>query len=142
MIIRRAKRVDIEDINSLLRTYGLATVDTSYINHRDVCLVAEHEGEIVGMVWAGLMRGNKSAYVDYFTVKPDLAHKGVGHALARECLARMRKLGVERAFGIIKHDGFHNKSAMNALKMGMYSDEAPYTYVYGFTEHSAKELGV
>lgn len=140
--IRRAKRADLANINTLLSTYGLQTIDNSYINHRDICLVAEAEGEIVGLVWAGLMRSNKYAYVDYFTVRADLAHKGVGNALARECLAKMHKLGVERAFGMIKQDKWHDKSAFNALKMGMYSDEAPFTYVYGSVEHSAREAGV
>jgi N-acetylglutamate synthase-like GNAT family acetyltransferase len=88
------------------------------------------------------MRQNKSAYVDYFTVARTHAKSGIGHALAKEALLRMRRLGVERAFGIIEQDEFHDKSAFNALKMGMYAQERPYTYVYGFVPHSCRELGL
>lgn len=140
--IRRAKRADIDQINQLLGSYGLQTIDQSFVNHRDIALVAESEGQIVGFVWAGLMRQNKSAYLDYFTVSREHARQGVGHALARETLNRFKRMGVERAFGVIERDEFHDKSALNALKMGMYAQERPYTYVYGYVSHSCRELGL
>jgi N-acetylglutamate synthase-like GNAT family acetyltransferase len=141
-MIRRAKRADLAQINQLLNTYGLSTIDRSFVNHRDVALVAEIDGKVVGFVWAGLMRQNKTAYIDYFTVSKELSKQGVGHTLARETLTLFNKLGVERAFGVIERDEFHDKSAFNALKMGMYAQERPYTYVYGFIPHSCKELRI
>jgi N-acetylglutamate synthase-like GNAT family acetyltransferase len=141
-MIRRAKRTDLAKINSLLNTYGLQTIDLTYINHRDVCLVAEVDGNIVGFVWAGLMRQNKAAYLDYFTVSKDHAKQGIGQALAAATLKHFARIGVERAFGVIERDEFHDRSAVNALKMGMFAQERPYTYVYGFVNHSAKELGL
>lgn len=141
-MIRRAKRSDVDGINQLLASYGLQLIDQSYVNHRDVCLVAEIDGQIVGFLWAGLMRQNKTAYLDYFTVSREHAKKGVGNALALACLSKFHKMGVERAFGVIQRDEFHDKSAVNALKMGMYSQEKPFTYVYGYVAHSARELGL
>jgi N-acetylglutamate synthase-like GNAT family acetyltransferase len=141
-MIRRAKRADITKINSLLQSYGLATIDQSYINHRDLCLVAEEGSEIVGFVWAGLMRQNKTAYLDYFTVSREQSKKGVGAALAKEMLLLFKKVGVERAFGVIQQDEFHDKSAFNALRMGMYAMERPFTYVYGSVPHSTRELAL
>lgn len=141
-MIRRAKRADIAQINQLLQCYGLASIDHTYINHRDIALVAEADKRIVGFLWAGLMRQNKTAYLDYFTVSRDHAKGKVGQALALECLALFSKMGVEKAFGVIQHDEFHDKSAFNALRMGMFAQPKPYTYVYGYVPHSYKELGL
>jgi predicted N-acetyltransferase YhbS len=88
------------------------------------------------------MRQNKTAYLDYFTVSRSHTKQGLGHELAKETLELFHTMGVERAFGVIQRDEFHDKSAFNALKMGMYAQEQPYTYVYGFIPHSLKELGL
>lgn len=140
--IRRAKRSDIDRINTLLNAYGLQTIDKSYVNHRDIAIIAESKEQCVGFLWAGLMRQNKSAYIDYFTVSKEFTNQGVGKALAFETLKLFRRMGVERAFGVIEQDQYHDKSAFNALRMGMFAQQKPYTYVYGFVPHSSKELGL
>lgn len=141
-MIRRAKRADIGRINKLLHSYNVPAIDSSHVNHRDVALVSESEDNINGFLWAGLMRQNKTAYLAYFTVSPEMSKQGVGAALAKECLQLFDKMGVQQAFGIIERDEFHDKSAFNALRMGMRAKEQPCTYVYGIVPSSIKELGL
>lgn len=80
--IRRAKRKDIPKTSHL---------DASHINHRDICLVAECDGRIIGSVFAGLMRQNKQAYLE--------VHGEARQELITEALLKMKKLGVESICG-------------------------------------------
>jgi N-acetylglutamate synthase-like GNAT family acetyltransferase len=131
MNIRRAKKSDLSAIKDLMALYGnKMSVEGHHINHRDVSLVAvTDEGQIIGFVWAGLMAQNKVAYLDKFTIHPEYAKKGVGQKLALKALEIGKKLGVQDVFGIIKRDAYHDKSAINALKMAFSADREPYTFV-------------
>lgn len=140
MQVRRAKRYEINKINELLNIYGFKTIDASYINPRDVALIAVDGPKVVGFIWLGLMRQNKSAYVDCFMVHPDYAHKKVGQQLCMKSLELSNKIGVESVFGIIAHSKYHDKSAYNALRMAMGSDGQVYTQVKAQISHVLHEL--
>lgn len=140
MKIKKATLKDLPEINKLLNSYGLALMDNSYFNHRDVCLIVVKDGTVIGLVWSGLMRKNKAAYIDYFTVDAKYKKEGIGNLLALAMLAELKKRHVETAFGIIFRDKWHDASAVNSLKLGMYTKTEPATYVYGFVDHSVKEV--
>jgi N-acetylglutamate synthase-like GNAT family acetyltransferase len=142
MNVRRAKKTDLGGIQELMALYGhKMTVEGHHINHRDVSLVAvTDDGQIVGFVWAGLMAQNKVAYLDKFVVHPEHAGKKVGHALALKAFEIGKKLGVQDVFGIIKRDAYHDKSAINALKMAFSADREPYTFVRTNLDFMMSEL--
>lgn len=140
MQIRRAKRRDLEGINALLNGYAFHTLDRSYINHRDISIVAEDNKRIVGFLWVGLMRQNKQGYIDHFVVDPVYTHKKVGKQLAVEALAVSLKLGVEEVFGIIAKGKHFDKSGFNALRMAIGSDGHEYVRVRAQLKHVVSEL--
>ncbi len=141
-MVRRARTPDLPGINQLLRSYELAPMDASYINGRDIFLFAPSGVEIQGVLWCGLMRKNRSAYVEYFTVSADKAHAGVGKMLAESMARELRKHGVQRVFGIIERDAFHDRSAFNALRMGMKAKATAHTYVFSDVADIFKETGL
>lgn len=138
--IVRARHQHLEAINALLRTYGLGSIDKTYLNSRDIGLCACYKGKVIGFIWLGLMRQNKSCYLDFFTIDPTFTHKGVSRDLALEALKLGNRLGVEHWFGIVERDDSHDKVAMDALKIAMFAKNKPCTYMYGYTEHMIREL--
>lgn len=141
--INRAKKQDLAAINELINSYGrIPPILPEYLNNRDLALKAvdTETGAIVGFCWGGLMAQNTVIYIDKVVVNPNYTRKKISQTLYKQLLSRALKLGVRLGFGVIKHDQFHDKSAMNALKMAFAADDAPYTYVYGQPEHMVKEL--
>jgi N-acetylglutamate synthase-like GNAT family acetyltransferase len=140
--IRVAKRFDLPAIRELMQTHGKNSVEEYHINNRDISLVAEMDGKLVGFVWCGLMAQNKFAYVDKVSVHPDYQKKGVTNKLYWALGKRMVRAGVKQAFGIIRHDEWHTAAAVNALKMGFGSDGYNYTYVLADIGHAKAEIGL
>lgn len=131
MIIKSAKLEDLPAIQYLMQIYGKMVVGPEHLNKRDIAVQARNDsGELIGFIWCGLMAKNTLAYVDSFVVHPTLAGKGVGTALLLELQKRLSRAGVVKVFGAIKQDEFHDKSAMNCLKMGMGADNTPHTIVF------------
>ena len=142
MQIRRAKINDLHAIKHLLQQYAKCDIEPYHLNKRDIALVAYADsGELIGFVWAGLMAGNKVAYVDKVAVAPGYTGKGVCQALYKEAIKLGAKVGVKEVQGIIRRDQYHDKSAMNALKCAFGADELPYTFVYTDLNKIQKELG-
>lgn len=140
--ISRAKPADLDAIRYLLSRYGSKLVVLpEHINHRDVALQARHNdtGELVGFLWCGLMAKNKIGYIDKFTVSPEFSKHGIGNLMALRLLQELVKIGVKQVFGIIKHDEYTDKSAMNALKLAMASD-GTYMHVYADIKNSLLEM--
>lgn len=131
MIVRLAKPKDLKAINELLSDYDLHPLDPATINHRDISVIAEDKGKVVGFIWAGLMKKNTLAYVDSYCVAKDLHKSGVGRKLAVKAYEEAAKRGVKKFFGIIKLDEYHDASAVNALKVAMKTDGGNYRYVFG-----------
>lgn len=138
--VRRAKKFDVVNINAVLASYGYQAIDESYINPRDIALVAVDSGKIIGFLWIGLMRQNKQGYIDCFAVSGAYSGKGVGNLLAKAALEACRKLNVSEVFGIIANGEFHDRSAINALKMALASDGLSYTQVRGSIPHMIAEI--
>lgn len=141
-MICSAKPKHFNDINELQKAYGLRSIEPLSINHRDISLVAlDVQGRVVGFIWMGLMAGNTRGYIDHFVVLPDYAKQGVGFQLGKALYDRAFKRGVREVFGVIRHNEFHDKSAMNALKFGLVAHSEPYTYVCGEANYIKSQLG-
>jgi N-acetylglutamate synthase-like GNAT family acetyltransferase len=141
MHIHKASKQDLPAIRMLMQSYGKMVVGPEHVNQRDIALCArDDEGRLVGFLYMGLMAQNKVGYLDKFCVDRGLAGKGVGSALAMACFEAAKKRGVREVFGVIRQDEFHEKSAMNALKMAFGAHKEPYTYVSADLNHMAAEL--
>jgi N-acetylglutamate synthase-like GNAT family acetyltransferase len=140
MLVRRAKRSDLPQISALQAQYGKMSVGPELINHRDIAIVAEDMGRIVGFVYCGLMAQNTLGYVDKIVVDRDCAHKRVCQSIYKELGRLLVRMNVKTVFGIVKHDEFHDRAIMNALRMAMKGDAVPYTYIFTDVAHAAAEL--
>lgn len=138
--IKRAKKHQIPQINKVLEEYNYTTIDASYINARDIALVAVDNKRVVGFVWAGLMRQNTVGYIGCIAISRSYAGQGVHHMLAKSMLERGTKLGVKECFGVIPDTPYHDKAAVGALKMAMGSDGYTYTLVKGKIQNMVSEL--
>lgn len=141
MIYRRIRSTDLPQVNRLLKAHWGQEWDGTQINSRDVALGAfSDHGACHGVVWAGLMQKNRLAYIDYYLTDPAFARRGVGRGLGKALVEAFHKLGVERCFGAICTDEFHDRSAINALRIGMGAKALPYTLVYGKLSEMGREL--
>ena len=144
MQVCTATKADITAIKALIRLYKLDKCDIKpyHFNHRDIAVKAVNPqtGELIGFAWGGLMAKNKIVYIDKVLIHPDYARYGVSQMLFSELLRRATRIGVVEAFGVIRQDEFHDRSAKNALKFAFGADPLPFTYVYGTTERTLKEL--
>jgi GNAT superfamily N-acetyltransferase len=136
----RARPAHLPGIQVLLSKSGKMTIDSHHINHRDIAVVTELGGEVIGFLWVGLMAKNAVGYVDKFAVDPAFQGHGVGSALTQLALTECKKRGVREVHGFIKADQYQDASAMNALKMALSSDGAPYIYVRGQINVICSEL--
>lgn len=143
-MIRRAVAADLPAIQSLCGMYkAYESMPKEYINGRDLCLVYEEAGEIVGYIWAGLMARSTVAYVGGFVVHPTHSHKGIGAKLARNLLGVARGRGVKSFVAMIKQDDHHDKSAVACLRTGAGAEPLPCTFIRGnlsFMHSQLKEL--
>lgn len=142
MFISTATKQDIPAIQYLLASYGSKlSLDPALINNKDIALQARDEsGKLIGFLWVGLMAKNTLGYMDKFCVDKDYSKKGVGKALALALKDRLVKRRVKTVFGIIRQDQYHDKSAMNALRMAVGGDQISYTYVIADVAHAIQEL--
>lgn len=143
MIISRCTKADLPAIQYLMGQYAKTTITPEHLNKKDIALQARLEsGELIGFVWCGLMANNTIGYVDLVTVDPTHTGRGVIHALYHELLVIAYNKGVRKAFGIIRHDQYHLKSAKAALRMAWGGDTSSYSHVYADLNFMKKELGV
>lgn len=140
--IRRAKSYHLSDIHVLCNQYGYETVDKNCINNKDLSIVALDDKAVIGFLWCGLMANQKLGYISHFLVDAKYTKKGVGNLMAKRLYELCKLKKVEKVFGIIQQREYHDKSAMNALKMAMKGDLYPYTYVYANIHEVEKVLGV
>lgn len=141
MHVHKATKQDFPAIHFLMSRYGKMTVQPEHLNSKDITLCARDDsGKLVGFLYIGLMAQGTVGYIDKFAVDPEYAGKGVGQLLAKEALKACLKRGVREVFGVIRQDQFHEKSAMNALKMAFSAHKEPYTYVSAQLQHMVAEL--
>lgn len=144
MIVTRCKSADYPAIKHLLSLYDKKMdITRSHLNKRDIALqVRLPTGEIIGFVWCGLMANKTIAYVDKAVVHPAYHHKGVLNKLYLELLSKAYEVGVKDVFAVIKHDEYHDASAVNCLRMAVGADSDSYTYVTNTLDKMKSELGL
>lgn len=141
MYISRATKADINAISYLMQESGKMSVSEDLFNNRDIALQArEDSGELIGFLWCGLMAKNSIGYLDKLAVSKKgnhkLARKMLGLAMKDELVKRK----VRSVFGLIMHDQYHDRAAINALQWAFGAHSAPYTYVEADVQNSIKEL--
>ena len=143
MRLHRAEKQDLPAIQELLATYGSGmTISPEHLTKRDIALCArDASGALVGFVFFGLMAAGTIAYTDKFCVAKTHAKQGVGKALLQEAFRLGRKRGVKQVIGFIKRDEYHDRSAINALRMAVGGSLVPYTMVEAQLSHMQSELG-
>lgn len=119
LIIREFERADLERVQQLWRTSGLALgpsdsgeeVGKKLQRDPDLFLVAQEAGEVVGSVmgaWDG-----RRAWVYHLCVDPSSRRRGVGRALMAELERRVRAKGALR-MSLLVHKG--NQGAIDFYK--------------------------
>lgn len=89
--------------------------------HGETLLVAEEEGEIIGIVIAKVE--DKLAYIEGTVVDRNHRRKGVSHALKEAIHEKLIELGAEKAITQIEPD---NDAALNmAYSQGYTQSEKP-----------------
>jgi N-acetylglutamate synthase-like GNAT family acetyltransferase len=132
MIIRKARKSDLPGITALTSYYGMASPTEAFINSRDISLVAcEDSGKIVGFVWCGLMAKNKLGCVDFFVIDPTYSGQKVGEKMGIELKRLIKAAGGSIMVAMITQQEHHDKSLVNAIKMGMTPTKETYTVVVG-----------
>lgn len=138
MIVRKAKYKDIPAINALI-----PGVESSYlVNGKDIAIVACDKETVIGFIWCGVTGAGSLGFVDFFFVADKWRNKKVGQALTKQLakVCKLKKIKAVRAH--IRHDQFHDASAMACLKAGMKGDQLVSTGIHGDVEECAKILGV
>jgi len=138
MITRKAKYKDIPAINALI-----PGVEANYlVNGKDIAIVACDKETVVGFIWCGVLASGTLGLVDFFFVSDKWRNKKVGQKLTKQLakVCKLKKIKEVRAH--IRHDAFHDASAMNCLKAGLKADKVLSTGIYGSVEDCAKVLGV
>ena len=86
-------------------------------DHAFFALVAELDGEVVGVVtWTlvrGLFHGKKSAVIQEASVAPACRDRGIGRALLEEAVARIKRQDIAE---ISISTGFENERAMHLYR--------------------------
>jgi ribosomal protein S18 acetylase RimI-like enzyme len=125
--VRTATAADTAAVAGLIRELaedfdGHTTVSPDWIvdclaDDDFFALVAELDGEVVGVVtWVltrGLFHGKKSAIIQEVSVAPISRDKGIGRALLEEAVARIKQLDVAE---ISISTGFENERAMHLYR--------------------------
>lgn len=142
MIITESRPDHLVQINILLNHGGIPVITPEYLNSDSLALSAFDGDNLIGFLWVGLMASNTVAYIDKFCIHPDYSKKKIGNKLAKEMIKKCKQSGVRECFGVIGHHKYHEKSAMNALKVAMSGHPHNYTYVEGNINYMASELGI
>lgn len=140
--IKPAYKDDMRAIQRLLDYSGKCTITPEHFNHKDIALQARNmeTGEVLGFVWAGLMAKNTIMYIDKAAVHPEHSKKQILNKLYKELLKEVLRLNVKHVFGIIRLDQWHDRSAVNALKMGSKLDPFKYSYFYSNIDELPQEV--
>lgn len=138
--IRKANRTDLPGIVELMAEYGLMKIDASYINRKDVSLVAYNdEGETVGFIFVGMMCNNNHAYCDKLVVSSEYNKKGVGKALCEQAFIEAIRRGAQTCTAVVRQDEYFPAVAMNGLKIAAKGDRLPYMLLTITRENTLKE---
>jgi N-acetylglutamate synthase-like GNAT family acetyltransferase len=126
-MIRRAEVMDLYEINQLLVKGGLKELDRSQL--RDECLVADINGKIEGVIWAGVSDSRFLATIDYFSVNP--FYSDLVLRLARQLVKNLDKMGVKNVLFFCTQRGHDWVPAKLRNRLSLYCPEEPFYLLMG-----------
>ncbi len=119
MTIRSMTKTDYDGVYALwmsCKNMGFNDVDDSragiekfLARNPDTCLVAEENGEIIGVVLGG--QDGRRGYIYHMSVHEAHRRRGVGAQLVDRCLAAMKEAGIAKAALLV----FKRNEAGNAF---------------------------
>ena len=119
MTIRRMTIKDYDGVYALwmsCKNMGFNDVDDSragiekfLARNPDTCLVAEENGEIIGVVLGG--QDGRRGYIYHMSVAESHRRRGIGGQLVDKCLAAMKEAGIAKAALLV----FKRNAAGNAF---------------------------
>ncbi len=119
MTIRTMVPTDYDGVYALwmsCKNMGFNDVDDSragiekfLLRNPDTCLVAEENGEIIGVVLGG--QDGRRGYIYHLAVAEAHRRRGVGSQLAERCLAAMKEAGITKTALLV----FKRNEAGNAF---------------------------
>ena len=119
MTIRTMVPTDYDGVYALwmsCKNMGFNDVDDSragiekfLLRNSDTCLVAEKNGEIIGVVLGG--QDGRRGYIYHLAVAEAHRRRGVGSQLAERCLAAMKEAGITKTALLV----FKRNEAGNAF---------------------------
>lgn len=119
MTIRNMRPADYDGVYALwmsCKNMGFNDVDDSragiekfLLRNPDTCLVAEENGEIIGVVLGG--QDGRRGYIYHMSVAEAHRRRGIGGQLLDRCLAAMKEAGITKAALLV----FKRNEAGNAF---------------------------
>lgn len=115
----RIRRLQIEDAVEIIRIYAAITrkavsddfkhvVEEHARRQKDVCLVAEAGGRIVGFMISYILTAGfgmaQSAWIATMGVDPDFMGQGIGARLAEEIFSSYRAQGIDNVYTSVRWD--------------------------------------
>ena len=139
MKIRRMKDSDIESVIRVGKTIPELPADDKNLfwtrnelinwveSKKDVLLVAEKDGKIVGFSLCAHHVPSKSACWMDVWVKEEFRGTGLAHEMAEITFERLKKMGAEYIYGFIKTD---NKASKKFVKKLGFKEGFDFTWVH------------
>ncbi|MFO7708486.1 MAG: GNAT family N-acetyltransferase [Desulfobacterales bacterium] len=115
----RIRRLQLEDAGEISRIYAAITrkpisddfrhvVEEHARRQKDVCLVAEAGGRIVGFMISTILTAGfgmaQSAWIATMGVDPDVMGQGIGARMAEEIFASYRAQGIDNVYTSVRWD--------------------------------------
>lgn len=108
--------------SAYLRTYDRFVVLEEYASDPDFCLVAEHEGHVVGfVVGLTIIKEVTMGYISWVTVLPQYQRQGIATRLMRQVEERMRLHHIVEV--LVETPASNNKALAFLNKLGYGSPE-------------------
>jgi len=114
--IRDLDRQDAADVMNICTSIVRKPMDVDFNalikkhvqNENDICLVAEHEGQVIGFMISYILGFGfgieKSAWIATFGVDPNFMGQGIGEQMAHEIFTRYKKMGIGRIYTTVQWD--------------------------------------
>lgn len=125
--IRKPKEEDIPQIMEIGKSTTGVSPESSFwseeqikrwIKSGDVLLVAEIEGEVIGLVFSQFNKPTGKATIENLIVKEEYRNRGIGTDLLNQCLDKLKAKGAAYICALVKTD---NKPTIEfILKQGFH----------------------
>ena len=104
---------------------------------KDVILVAEEDGEIIGYLWAVALRifDYRIGIIFDVYVDPNRRHKGIGRKLAEQGVEELHRIGVHRFWAVTDEKNAPTRLLLESLGFGLYQERICYQRIEPEARH-------